>query len=82
MYLYLPHLASFHTDLVIFELKCPELTLCAIFTLYIQHFKTIEQLFMEILHLQELEDTENVVTNGVWVFMKSLTFYFCSFYQI
>ena len=50
------------------------MTVCAIFTLdmhsstdtaFVQNFRTIRQLFMEILHFKDLGDTENVVMNAV-----------------
>ena len=53
--------------LVIFALKCPEFTICTIFTLYmysyietapLHNFRAIGPLFMETLHFKELEDTK------------------------
>ena len=69
--------------LVIFALSCPDLTICAIFTLYM--YSSIEtaplcqileqsgQLFMAILHVKELGDTESVVTNAFYVFIWQMT---------
>ena len=34
-----------------------------------QHLRAIGPLFMEILHFNELGDTESVVTNAVYVFI-------------
>ena len=34
-------------------------------TASVQNFRTIRQLFMEILHFKDLGDTENVVMNAV-----------------
>ena len=34
-------------------------------TASVQNFRTIRQLFMEILHFNDLGDTEHVVTNAV-----------------
>ena len=44
-----------------------------IFTTSVHNFRAIGQLFVEILHFKELEYTESVVTNAVWVFIYSLT---------
>ena len=53
IYLYLALFSLNYSFLVIFALNCTDLT----------------QLFMEISHFKELGDTENFVTNAIWVFI-------------
>ena len=42
-------------------------------------FQSNGPLFMDILNLKQLGDTESVATNAVWVLIQSLTNLFCSF---
>ena len=71
----------YYPYLVIFALNCPDVTICAIFTLDryssietppLCNFRAIGQLFMEILHFKELGDTQSVVMNAVWVYLLML----------